>query len=232
MNKYPVTLPGGNGGNGGSGGNASGGGIDVAIGTLATAGGNGASTILGTVEAGNGGAGGAAGPAGVIVGPGKLRSPTPGKTGANGTATAPDDNDTPGTINVTATEFIFSPLPTLVTPSSDPYPVYVLAEDASGDIDPAFNGDVTLSLGSNPGDAALTASAQDTAGDGVVEVTAYDGVAEFTGLSVTEPELGYTLKATAVGLVAHQLGQLQCRCAVPVERLGVRRQLEQPKQLA
>jgi uncharacterized repeat protein (TIGR03803 family) len=77
-----------------------------------------------------------------------------------------------------------------VLPGS-PFDFEVLALDANGNIDPTFNGSVTLALANNPGGANLA---------GTLTATASDGVASFSGLTIDKPGAGYTLQATTPGL--------------------------------
>ena len=81
------------------------------------------------------------------------------------------------------------PLPTILTRA--PFAIQVFAEDPYGNVDPNFNGSVTLALGANPGGATL---------GGTLNVNLADGVAAFTGLSISAPGSGYTLQATSFGL--------------------------------
>ncbi len=70
------------------------------------------------------------------------------------------------------------------------FEVHVFAEDQFGDVDPNFNGSVTLSLGTNPPGANL---------GGTVTVNAAGGVADFPGLSISKPGSGFTLNAAGAG---------------------------------
>jgi hypothetical protein len=72
-----------------------------------------------------------------------------------------------------------------------PFAVNVLALDANGNVDPTYNGNITISLSNNPTSAGL---------GGTLTVAAQNGVACFTGLSVTNLGTGYTLQATSTGL--------------------------------
>ena len=66
--------------------------------------------------------------------------------------------------------------------------------DASGNQDPSYVGDVTLSIGFNPGGGTLT-------GGGTVAMHAsLGGVAQWEQPSIDRPGAGYTLHATAPGL--------------------------------
>src|SRR5256884_99081 len=69
--------------------------------------------------------------------------------------------------------------------------VQVTAEDALGNTDPTFTGNVTVALGANPSGGALS---------GTTTVTAVGGVATLASLSVNKVGTGYTLTAAATGL--------------------------------
>jgi hypothetical protein len=68
-----------------------------------------------------------------------------------------------------------------------PFNLQVNAEDPHGNVDPTFNGGVTLALANNPGVSTL---------GGTLTATAVHGVASFTGLTINQPGSGYTLRAT------------------------------------
>ena len=65
--------------------------------------------------------------------------------------------------------------------------------DPYGNVDPTFNGNVTLALANNPGGSYAGRNA-DRGG--------VNGVATFSGLTINKPGSGYTLKATSGGLTA------------------------------
>ena len=67
----------------------------------------------------------------------------------------------------------------------------VQATDSNGNVDPLFNGTVTLSLGNNPGGSTL---------GGTLTGTAVNGVAYFTGLTISNPGAGYILDSSSSGL--------------------------------
>jgi hypothetical protein len=72
--------------------------------------------------------------------------------------------------------------------------VRVTVYDASGSQDASYVGDVTVSIGFNPGGGTLT-------GGGAVSMhSSLGGVAEWTSVSIDKPGAGYTLHATAPGL--------------------------------
>src|SRR5439155_560699 len=92
----------------------------------------------------------------------------------------------------TATQLVFTVQPSAATAGAAiTPPVQVTAEDALGNTDPAFTGNVTVALGANPGGGALS---------GTTTVTAVSGVATLASLSVNKVGTGYTLAATATGV--------------------------------
>jgi hypothetical protein len=72
-----------------------------------------------------------------------------------------------------------------------PVPLYVVAEDANGNVDSTFDGSVTIALDSNPGNATL---------GGTVTVPAIDGVAVFSDLTMDRAGTGYTLGVSSGSL--------------------------------
>ena len=77
--------------------------------------------------------------------------------------------------------------------AGSPFKLVIEAEDAAGNVSTTFGGSVSLALGSDPGGASL---------GGTVTVSAVDGVATFSGVTVSQPGVGYTFQATASGLSA------------------------------
>ena len=69
----------------------------------------------------------------------------------------------------------------------------VSAEDNFGNVDPTFNGTVTVALANNPGSTTL---------GGTLTASASQGVATFSGLKLSVADTGYTLQATSIGLNA------------------------------
>jgi hypothetical protein len=69
----------------------------------------------------------------------------------------------------------------------------VSAEDNLGNIDPTFNGLVTLSLSTNPGGATAQLG-------GTISVNAVGGVATFSGVTLNRVASGYTIQASGGGL--------------------------------
>ncbi len=82
--------------------------------------------------------------------------------------------------------------PSSVNPGS-PFGLTVAAEDPYGNVDPTFNGTVTVGLSANPGGATL---------GGTLTVTAQDGVATFAGLTLNNAGTGYTLQVSSNGLTS------------------------------
>ena len=66
--------------------------------------------------------------------------------------------------------------------------------NAQNQIDTSYNGSVTVSLANNPGDSTL---------GGTLTVQAVNGVATFSGLTISNPGLAYTLQVSADGRRYH-----------------------------
>ncbi len=79
-----------------------------------------------------------------------------------------------------------------VSPASA-FTVSVFAEDLYGNVDPNFDGSVTLALETNPAGGALS---------GTLKATAVGGEADFSGLTINVPGNGYTLQAQSSGLTS------------------------------
>jgi dUTPase len=75
----------------------------------------------------------------------------------------------------------------------------IAAEDAYGNVDPTFNGSITLALNANPGSGVL---------GGTMTANAVGGVATFAAISIDAPGSGYTLQATGNGLDTVQTGSI------------------------
>jgi hypothetical protein len=71
--------------------------------------------------------------------------------------------------------------------------VRVVAQDAAGNTDMSYTGDVTVTLAANPSGATLT---------GTMTVAAVAGIAAFDDLSLDKSATGYTLMASATGLTS------------------------------
>ena len=74
-----------------------------------------------------------------------------------------------------------------------PFQLQVTAEDTEGNTVPSFNGNVTITLGNNPGNGTI---------GGFITLDAVNGVAFFPNLTISVPGVGYTLQAAAAGLSA------------------------------
>ncbi|HEV2750067.1 MAG TPA: hypothetical protein VGV12_06025, partial [Gemmatimonadales bacterium] len=97
---------------------------------------------------------------------------------------------TPGT----ATQLVFTVQPSNTVAGAAISPaVAVSALDATGNLVPSFVGNVTISLGNNPGGSTL---------GGTATVTANSGVASFSTLTLDKAAPGYWLTATSTGLSA------------------------------
>jgi hypothetical protein len=73
------------------------------------------------------------------------------------------------------------------------FTLQVLAEDPYGNVDPNFQGNMTIALDNNPTGATL---------GGDLTVAAVGGFATFSGLTLNKLGSGYTIQATAIGLSA------------------------------
>src|SRR5439155_19428600 len=69
--------------------------------------------------------------------------------------------------------------------------VQLTAQDAQGNTDPTFTGNILVALGANPGGGTLS---------GTTTVGAVNGVAAFSTLSINKTGIGYTLAASATGI--------------------------------
>lgn len=73
------------------------------------------------------------------------------------------------------------------------FSLVVAAENSLGNVDPTFNGSVTIALVNNPGGSTL---------GGTLTVTAVNGKATFSGLTLDKAGNGYTLLVSASGLTS------------------------------
>src|SRR5207247_2479224 len=91
-----------------------------------------------------------------------------------------------------ATRLVFTGQPTGTTAGAAIAPaVRVTAQDALGNTDPSFVGNVSVALGTNPAGGTLS---------GTATVAAVSGEASFAGLSIDRVGTGYTLTAAGGGL--------------------------------
>jgi len=92
-----------------------------------------------------------------------------------------------------ATHLSFTVQPPSAVLTGSAFGLVVSAEDISGVVTPSFNGTVSVALLNNPGGATL---------GGTVSVTAQSGVATFTGLTLNQVGIGYTLQISSNGLTS------------------------------
>ncbi len=94
-----------------------------------------------------------------------------------------------------ATHLVFAVQPSNATAGTAVAPaVQVTAQDAQGNSDPTFTGNVTVAIGTNPGGGTLS---------GTTTVAAVNGVAVFATLSINKTGTGYTLAASASGQIGN-----------------------------
>src|SRR5207249_307158 len=120
------------------------------------------------------------------------------KTGTGYTLTASASGFSPVTSSAfditagTATQLLFSQQPTNTVAGQPITPgVQVMAADAGSNLVPGFTGNVTVTLGNNPGGSTL---------GGTTTVAAVGGVASFGDLTLDKTSSGYGLTASATGL--------------------------------
>src|SRR5205814_1523553 len=90
-----------------------------------------------------------------------------------------------------ATHLVFAVQPGNTTAGSAVAPaVQIAAQDAQGNTDPTFTGNVTVAIAANPGGGTLA---------GTTSVAAVNGVATFANVSIDKVGTGYTLAASATG---------------------------------
>ncbi len=92
-----------------------------------------------------------------------------------------------------ASQLVIASQPAASGPVGSPINLVVDVEDGRGTVVSGYSGQVTVSIGANPGDGSLAGS---------FTVSASSGVATFSGLTIDKPGSGYTLVASASGLIA------------------------------
>ncbi len=85
---------------------------------------------------------------------------------------------------------IVTPPPSVVTAGSS-FSIAVAAEDNSGNIGASYNGNVTISLATNPGSGTL---------GGTLTEPAVNGIATFSDLTLNQAGVGYSISAASPGL--------------------------------
>jgi VCBS repeat-containing protein len=124
---------------------------------------------------------------GAVAGPNSLTA-TVGGTGVTGSPVTFQATGTVGSANRLV--FTVQPVNAAVGAAIDPA-VEVQIQDAAGNVIPSASGQVTITLGNNPGGATLS---------GQTTVSASQGTATFPNLRLNAPGTGYTLRALASGL--------------------------------
>ena len=124
---------------------------------------------------------------GAVAGPNSLTA-TVGGTGVTGSPVTFQATGTVGSANRLV--FTVQPVNAAVGAAIDPA-VEVQIQDAAGNVIPSASGQVTITLGNNPGGANLS---------GQTTVSASQGTARFPNLRLDAPGTGYTLRALASGL--------------------------------
>ncbi|MHC5539569.1 beta strand repeat-containing protein, partial [Singulisphaera rosea] len=97
------------------------------------------------------------------------------------------------TVTPAATQLAITSQPPSSVMTAQGFSLTVTAKDSSGNLDPNYNGPITLSLATNPGNGMLS---------GTLTVNAVHGVATFTGLSLNRSASGYLIKASSSSLTA------------------------------
>ncbi|WP_442404980.1 choice-of-anchor Q domain-containing protein [Mycobacterium sp.] len=107
------------------------------------------------------------------------------------------------TVDIGAYEFqVTAPLATHLVVIAQPpgsvtagsgFSLIVAAENSLGNVDPTFNGSVTIALANNPGGSTL---------NGTLTVAAVNGLATFSGVTLNQPGNGYTLQVSGGGLTS------------------------------
>ena len=100
-----------------------------------------------------------------------------------------------------AAQLVLTSAPTPSFAAGTPFGLTLVVEDANGNVNTAYNGNVTVSLVSNPGGAGATLG-------GNVTVPAVNGTASFTDLRLDTAASGYMLQATSGNLVPATTGGL------------------------
>ena len=112
-------------------------------------------------------------------------------------------------------KFVFTAQPTNTVAGAAITPaVQATAHDASDNVTPAFTGNVTMGIGTNPGTGVLS---------GTLTKSAVAGVATFADLSINKSGVGYTLTAAASGVTGGTSSTFNI-VAGPAAALAVTRQ--------
>ena len=90
-------------------------------------------------------------------------------------------------------QLVVTTQPPASTIAGDSFGLTVSVEDNNGNLQTGFTGSVTIALESNPGSGTL---------NGALTVNASAGVAVFAGLTLDQAANGYTIQATATGVLS------------------------------
>ena len=90
-----------------------------------------------------------------------------------------------------ATQLVVTSQPPQDVVARNEFGLIVSAEDRFGNVDPTFDGGVSVALLAHPGGATL---------GGMLSMAAQSGVANFSGLTLDQGGAGYSLQASATGL--------------------------------
>ncbi len=117
-----------------------------------------------------------------------------GAAGSSGTARGSGIYVVSGSVTTAAlaTHAVVVTQPTTSVAAGAPFSIEVDAENANNNVDPTYNGLITVSLGNNPGGSGTSRNAH--------RFPAVHGVATFTGLELFKPGVGYTLQVTGAGI--------------------------------
>jgi hypothetical protein len=104
-----------------------------------------------------------------------------------------------------ATQLAITTQPPASIVSGSGFGLAVTVEDQFGAVFPTYSGTVTVALSSNPGAATL---------GGILTATVQNGVATFSGLTLNEPGIGYTLEVSSSGLTSATTSALNVQTTV------------------
>ena len=106
-----------------------------------------------------------------------------------------------------AAQLVLTSAPPSSTTAGSPFGLTVVVEDAAGNLDTAYSGNVTLSLASNPGAAAGGSLG------GNLSVPVVNGTATFSGLTLNTVASGYLIAASSGSLVPATTGGINVSAA-------------------
>jgi hypothetical protein len=113
------------------------------------------------------------------------------------------------TVNPAApAQLIVTAQPPASLTASDDFGLTVSAEDSYGNLEPDFNGNVSVALSSGPSGASL---------GGTLTIPAIGGVADFSGLTLTEADSGYALQTATAGLTGAATNPISVNPAAPAQ---------------